>query len=281
VNDAASTAPANAAPRPRWQFSLRTLFVATTLIVIPLAAHAAGFSGLTFELGICVCALFFTAGIGRLYARHPELALRVVRSMPIVLIPPATLMASKDYFVHRQPIVNALFVWPLFTATYIGVLWGAAREIAQPPICRTGNVVICLASSVLLINIFWLGLAFVAESQSLRINRHADELSEAGLSWCWAEFRPICWARLRLYNLWTIGVTEDARAITDADLEQIARVDCVVSLDLRGGPATDAGLAHLKSLHNLQSLDVRGTKVSSAALDDLRRALPNLTCVKH
>jgi hypothetical protein len=76
----------------------------------------------------------------------------------------------------------------------------------------------------------------------------------------------------RVYAYWP-------KYFNDEKLIEVAQVDCIRELDLPQTSVTDAGIKRLKALSNLVSLDVTGTRVSQSAVDDLRRALPNLTDV--
>jgi Leucine-rich repeat (LRR) protein len=69
-------------------------------------------------------------------------------------------------------------------------------------------------------------------------------------------------------GIWTI-------AMTDLDLESIASLRQLKSLDLGGIRITDLGVSHLRKLTNLETLDLSGTRISSAGLHSLT-ALPHL-----
>ena len=69
----------------------------------------------------------------------------------------------------------------------------------------------------------------------------------------------------------------DGTLVTDAGLVQLQELPQLQTLSLENTPITDAGLVHLRKLKNLCHLYLRGTQVTTTAIDDLNRALPNLT----
>jgi hypothetical protein len=68
--------------------------------------------------------------------------------------------------------------------------------------------------------------------------------------------------------------------ISDAGLAHLARLTNLTKLNLRRTGISDAGLAHLAGLTNLRTLDLYDTDVTAAAIDELKKALPELTVVK-
>ena len=99
--------------------------------------------------------------------------------------------------------------------------------------------------------------------------------------WVTESSAVIWWGPVPVYKIPTFRVyavwPED---FDDEHLFDVTQIDCIRELNLSRARISDAGLAHLKSLNNLHSLDVTGTRVTQAALDDLRRALPNLVDVE-
>jgi hypothetical protein len=64
--------------------------------------------------------------------------------------------------------------------------------------------------------------------------------------------------------------------VTDAGLEQLAKLSQLQTLDLSDTDVTDAGLLRLHGLTQLRSLNVRNTKVAKAGMSKITAALPQL-----
>jgi hypothetical protein len=64
-------------------------------------------------------------------------------------------------------------------------------------------------------------------------------------------------------------------SITDAGLENIAKLTRLKHLDLTDTPITDAGLKHLERLHRLEMLSLVGTNVTEAGVQQLQAKLPH------
>ena len=62
---------------------------------------------------------------------------------------------------------------------------------------------------------------------------------------------------------------------TDAGLGEVAKLQNLEELGLRGTKITDAGLKELAKLKNLTFLNLEGTKVTYAGMAELKKALPN------
>lgn len=79
---------------------------------------------------------------------------------------------------------------------------------------------------------------------------------------------------------WRWGQAKAARLrgapVSDADLERIATISTLGSLDLSSTSITDDGLRHLTTMKNLTSLDISDTGVTDEGLQHLER-MPNLS----
>jgi|GEM_PF-5865855 len=64
-------------------------------------------------------------------------------------------------------------------------------------------------------------------------------------------------------------------AITDAGLENIAKMTQLRELLICGAPITDAGVRHLGTMSSLERVRFRNTLITPEGVDWLRRALPN------
>jgi hypothetical protein len=65
------------------------------------------------------------------------------------------------------------------------------------------------------------------------------------------------------------------RPIDDADLDCLAELPSLETVNLASTPLTDAGLERLRGLTLLRHVDVRFTQVSEEGVNSLRAALPN------
>ncbi len=65
--------------------------------------------------------------------------------------------------------------------------------------------------------------------------------------------------------------------ITDAGLEHLSGLSSLQILDLSFTDVRRAGIVHLKKLTDLRSLNVQGTVLDDFAVQEIRRALPNVS----
>lgn len=82
-----------------------------------------------------------------------------------------------------------------------------------------------------------------------------------------------------LRNLEALGL--DHARVGDAGLAHLSRLTSLQMLVLDYTQVTDAGLVHLKGLTNLGVLRLDGTAVTDAGIDDLQRALPEASILRH
>lgn len=254
------------------------MFVMTAIVAALLALGLAGLWHFLLQLllsAIFAAAVFFFA---RRAVRKPSPPHVIV--MLLVLLVLAVVGVMSSLWVARETLTQALMHFGAAAGAIGGYL--AAVSSSRFPEKRLHAAWRYLyAAAVTSLLLAWGTLHGLEKSYDAQTERHARHIQERGISWSWSKSTSRAVGPLQLFNLWTLDVHDWGRRATDADLETVAAVDVVNSLNLAGSQITDAGLAHLKSLHNLKSLDVRGTKVTTQALDDLRQALPNLTDVKQ
>jgi hypothetical protein len=98
--------------------------------------------------------------------------------------------------------------------------------------------------------------------------------------WVAESSAAIWWGPIPVYRIPTFRVYAYwPKYFNDEKLIEIVQVDCIRELKIPQTAVTDAGIKRLNTLSNLVSLDVTNSRVSQSAVDDLRRALPNLTDV--
>jgi hypothetical protein len=276
VND---SAPAHAASRPRWQFSLRALFALTAIVAGLLALVLAGLWIFVVDIILVTVlgAAFFIGTRRSLRKPTPPNITGIIRLLAIV----GLACTASSLWLHENAVINALLPLAGAVAAIGGYLAAvdASGRLPDTPLAKSWRYVFSAAGAVLLAG--WGTLHAFEKWYDQQAQRHVRRIEERGLFSSWGKDTSRMIGPVPLFRYWTIDVHDWDRRATDADLEAIAAADLVNSLDLAGSQITDAGLAHLKSLTNLQSLDVRGTKVTAHALDELREALPNLTDVKY
>ena len=74
---------------------------------------------------------------------------------------------------------------------------------------------------------------------------------------------------------WEVGFQFRGQALTDEDLEKVAKFTGIVALNLRDTQITSAGLQHLKNLRNLERLHLERTQINDGGLIHLSK-LTNL-----
>ena len=272
--------------------------VAAFALAVQVTAH--GWSSFLVEGVLAVVLAVLGFGLGRgLLAWLPPRQIILLGWLTFALL---VTVAGNSWFVHRRFLIDAVALPLAGAAVCGGMTYAMATQFASRRASQLRHITIAFVGATIFL---WAILHWLEHRDTGRVYDHARMLHARRIFWNWDGSSVVRLGSLPLWRRHSLSVASQLMGLKSDDLPRLAEVDCVRSLDLcdanisdadlaaltglghlrfvslKRAPITDAALVHLKSLHNLQSLDVTDTRVTQAAIDDLCRALPNLTDVKR
>jgi hypothetical protein len=247
--------------RRRFQYSLRSLLIATTVFALILGLLCTGLQRITRQQRALIH-IADSGGFLRYYIKPDNWLQRYnvdpfqkvvffeIRSDSAV----AAILDSADEF----PDLASVGIWPGVSDAGLK----RARDFDRFPGIDGFSLVDAQITDA--------GMDFLSQCTRLRhlsING-AGQITDEGLE----HFADLP----KLDDLWLMSARgKETLHITDAGLEHVGRMTKLKHLVLWNLPITDAGLTHLQNLHNLERLSVNGFTITEQGLVALGRSLPD------
>jgi len=260
----------------RPQFTLRSLILVVCVSAVLLGFWVAGLRTLTMELLGCIVGFGGGTAAGWWRVRRGKAELLAYLAPVLCLIGIA--IPLSHVFLHRDPLVQAILPGAAFLSLGLGIMHGMHRGVqGDRPWLRFNWMSALVGSAMGSVLITWIALRWWEHQTEIRAERERAALSAAGIRYSWDRPLSVSVGPVRLFVYSTIKIFPELRHITDSDLEHLADLISVRSINLSGTQITDDGLKHLRRLAMLETLDLSGTQVTDAGLEHLK----GLTGLRH